>query len=532
MNISLLLIGFTFLGHVLGHDPCWFVGFRFGKTRSECIDGTCSGLFFASSSEILVPQEFVEGRPDDEFIAVSCDRARTIMTDYLKQVNPVIERKRPWRSVTGLPPDVLETLHNINQYVITASWNMLFSRVDFGQEVIDIMTKIDWRFLAYLNDDSAWPILKREILDSLEFKKIIKLWNVLIEWNSTIPHPVSQMSASLLHFLFDLISIVGPVDGMLLRRDDILSASVAVGGYPVRHRHPYTLELRGELGLRTDTEPATAVLVSNAMIQLRENTSDLEAFFIVYSFASGLSNPRLPSASATEDLLRRQFSTDICPVLYRVVYGSFLYRKLTKPVVRLIHHCRNSLPSSELIATSLLLSCNHGQEHRILHHPDTHELMETLTDEAFAWDLGFDTSDPPNAWTVRLFLNELIDRFEPFMINHNLKTFRPRSRFRSGKEFEQVMRYLGRALGLCTRFSSCNYRAMVPRELLESILEPIPDDVLFNAIWTSAKRELNETQITRFLQDVVREPVFYIQLGLKDVLGPAGVYAIASIEYW
>ena len=78
MSKSLFVSVIFSIGCAIEIDPCWFVGFRFVKVRSECVESVCSEIVRNMELNMLLPSAYSTGGG----IPVSCEQAKGIMQVY------------------------------------------------------------------------------------------------------------------------------------------------------------------------------------------------------------------------------------------------------------------------------------------------------------------------------------------------------------------------------------------------------------------------------------------------------------------
>jgi hypothetical protein len=510
-------------------DPCWFVGLRFGKTASQCVDGLCQGLRFATE-QMFIPRTFEENRDDVMGIDVSCEQAHAEMSAYLESVNEPLAESRPWRKATGLPTDIKQAMDELIENVMPAIWSILYQGRNLDETTLLTMGRFDRLLLLHLKGNPNWPSIRSLIVDSGEIRRILKVWNYLVEWTAGNPSSVSSIGANVIHFVFDIISVIGPVEGLDISGYTSLTTTLTVGSQPVRHRPPHPQELSTDYDMGFEGNPEVALTIARHMSNLAEDPTNHDAARTVLSFVTSLPSHLGHHPSSATYMLVRQLHFEVCPRLLRIIQAQHFEREQTQMGVGLIYHCRDSSVLSQRIGASLFLGeLEADVSNREPIRTDSSRMTLNLMEKNFSWLARIDNSRVSSALVVKYIAIHFLSIYKPFLEQNDAMIFKPRNKFKSPEFFEVVMRGLGRLLGLCARYhADCNFTPGFRPILLSAVLGPVSSSSLITELRAPQRLVRDLDHIREYLIEYIHEPVFFIRLGLRDVLGSAGVHTITS----
>ena len=489
---------------VAGGDPCWFIGFRFAKCRSECVDGMCTNIH---QSEIQGGKIFrsVVGGP------------ATLPNIPCKHAAMLASRES---TETAVPGSLEETLSEVRNRVLPAVRRMIYSKLHLGTESLEVMFKLDQTLLQHLwsgNDQST--VLR----DSLVLSELAVLWNKVVVWSHYVPYSVDTshgLTAPFIHFGMDIISFLGPEAGQLFRLDSFAMtvATLSAASYPVTYRPAHELELTLRLGADLRENAMTSVDIAFAMQQLVQNPANRRAASLVAQMIPSLQGNL---DNAAEALLHQQLVSDICPNLVGILSRSVPLLQFLKTAVSLIYICKPFAGERGALDASINLLASPGNS---IQETDVNILVAGLVDYEFPWINGF-SSDHQGIPLITL-VKRFIDVYEPFAIDGDAARHKIRSEFQSGDVFERTMVGLGRVIALCIRYRlSCNREPGLGFLMVSSFDDPWVDGIIQD---NTAQRFPDESRerVQEIFQTNIREPRFYIAQGIRDVIGPAGIYAL------
>ena len=513
-------------------DPCTFVGFRFAKTISHCLEGMCTG--FELIQGVFVPESFT---PSDSRLGrsnVSCDQAQVSMNRIFAPTTEraIPDEEIPWSVAAGLPADLKTALFLISTEIVPAMNRMYLSRQTATDALLGHMATIETIFAKYFQDTSRWTLVEPLIETTLEFNELLQKLNLMAEWSRFVPYSIdifSGLTAPFIHFGFDLVALVGQSDNDQ-DQSELDALSIAASCNPVTYRAAYPQELKLNCRATFVNDAQASLDIARDMVKLSQDPHDEVAVVSLSRLVSYLPFHPPPSESAVMRMLRHQLQRDICPQLSKIFDGSSFWSENVKVAVSLIHHCsRRSIGYQQGIEASLSLP-SVSPRPDLLTRPCPLSLSEALVNENFTWIEGFaDEALESISGIVTDMTTRFITVNEPFIKRGDVSTFKPRKMFASSKQFEVVNRGLGRILGLCVRYTlPCGTRMGIPHGLLNAIVTNEGFASILMEIQVPQTRFRSFRDIGDFIRENVQEPAFYISLGIRDVIGPAGIYAIDS----
>ena len=506
-------------------DPCWFIGYRLAKSYSKCLDGVCVGIRLANGMFALA--EFAE--EISEARQVSCDEAQTVVDEYNSGI-ALLGEQRPRRGVSVLPTDLKSSLQEIGEVIVPAVRQTLFSRRRITESVFALMKSIDELLRTHFKSNPDWSLIRESYLKATEFKEFMSLLHLTQQWSDWVPYSVDVLPglmADFIHFSFDLISVLGdPFKESDVHWNRLTVFTIVASCKPVQYRPEAEAELNTDCDMEYTTDVVAALETAAAMAKLRTDPTDPQAIFSVSKFVSRLPYGVNIPQTASVAMLRHQLYRELCPRVLNLIRDSSLWAEYKKSAVSLIHNCRDYMPFDNIVASSIVLLAT-GIRPQALIAGEPEKLLEGLCDERFAWIEGFESTFTLTIPVITHLVSKFLKTHRPFIKRDDVSVLRPRNKFQSGTKFESVMKGLGRLLGLCARYRvNCMPYLGVSEGLLYGILGQWGSRSLLTSIRAPRHELTTLDQVAKYLEENVHEPAFFISLGIRDVLGPVGIYAI------
>jgi hypothetical protein len=503
-----------------GLDPCRFVGFRFGKAESTCGNGTCSGFIRKAGSTRLSPVfKSTDGIP------VSCEEAGHIMNEYFRTHGPSKE-VRPFRNTRSVPLEIQTALDSLLTTVVPAIGGMLFLRTVIDEEVRRTMRSIDEAFIGHLRQPANREMLRSSIVSSPGFHELERLWKETLNWSGSVPLAIdvdSGFTAPFLHFYLDLFSILD--DRVEMRSCDFSLYLPIVAGNQTGYRPDFEeFEFSG-IPKSSLTHPPNALRLAESIYRVTANPGDSEAASCAIVLISRLASS--DASPATQALLGLQVVSEFCPLLANILtIGKHHWSRAIKLTVSALAHCRGAIPESVLIQASLSLWQPRGG-HDLLREPLLGPLVNEVVNLAFPWSDGFDPSVDQTNIIAYNITKEFFAVTAPFVSVRGLQLFRRKSSYQSRGVFEIAMRGLGRTIGLCIRYNGpCRELIPLSDDILQTIFEAHNSESLRQSMNLDEIFSEYTTSIEENILQFIYEPIFFVRIGIRDILGPPGVFAL------
>ena len=500
-------------------DPCMFVGFRLGKIHSFCgADSICSGLTLDDHTNMVTPRVFNPAN----FHPLTCEEAGALSELISADSEMTIE--------------MADIVDGIAAVIVPYVKGMLYRDEEITPSVRDSMSVIDNSLRTHLRDQSSWPEKRELIRSSTSYKSLVDLWLKTVDWSYNVPEAVDVFTgrtSQFAHFFFDLSSVIGPPDESLDPHAPSLTTVAIRHACEYRVRHDG--ELHFPLALSFTWPPDHLVLLSFFISSLRRNLQDPETIDHMTYFLSSLPLERPPTEAmtATEALIRYQMSTQVCPNLLQIVTGYSQIHSEKKAWANLIVICAESLPprSRVMLHSSIQLGYpredNMQEEYRwLLEYPTIDGLVHALLIPKFPWIFGLDIAIRHSAKFLASKVLEICEQIHT-PIRHQplvgVSWFATRDDFKTGTEFETVMRAYGRAIGFCIR-ANVPFGYLGATITLLQALHGRQENSVSGVLDVLESRSLDR-------QVFFDEPAFFIRRGIVDSIGPGGVFMF-SADHW
>jgi hypothetical protein len=380
--------------------------------------------------------------------------------------------------------EYLTSLRETDEYVLFAPEHVLsdlsqtihpgLERLLYSDEAPNeaIVSSMHWIDNALLQVSSS---IVDEISQTDEMRELLRLARLFADHLRQTPlrHDLySASNAVYVHFLLDLFSLI---DSSIVGNMDLEPFIQLAHITNNAHRH----RVKRERSAR-----AIEIPVLQCAKAIEEIGNDSVSFSVLDLLgAVGTVLPQSPDGSLADALLRLRMEAVICPRIVPVVE---LLRRNLRVALSVLELCLNSGPFSVLMDASMRLS--------VIPFPRTYSEADFSLVKSKAIVQGSDNS-------VR---------------------FRTANDFPTRAEFESSMRNLGRAIGATFRDGQSLF--------LNNRFEP--------HLFVPLMKQLSEERMSdhlgvpiEFLLERVYEPIFFIRIGICDVLGPAGILIFRHVEW-
>ena len=520
MNIFIRIFLVLILANCsVGLDPCWFVGFRFGKIQSNCENEICSQIIRKPGSRKVFPaSREIRGDP------IRCVEAAEMMEMYFNMRGLSVDADRSLSMAESIL-EIRDAVDALSHAVVPAVRRMLFSMKPIDARILQIMQSIDETFLRHFTRSDSRDMLRSSIATSEGFRELQRFWAEVVKWSAYAPHAFdveTGLTAPFLHFNLDLISIMeGRVE---IRPVEFRIYFLVVGFTHVGYRREFAAFEVSPIQRSNLRDPITVLKMAEAILRIAVDPTDTEATLYVALLIGRVTPYRGPSA--TELMLQRQFSIQVCPRLAHIfTLGHEFWRRNIKDAVSAIAYCRRSTPERGLKEASFSLIERKGG-HDLLRNPILDALVNEVENSDFPWSDGFDPSvDGPDTIAFNI-MKAYIARSTPFMSFGDMQLFRGSSSYESRTAFENAMRGLGKTIGLCIRYNGpCKELSPLPDAIVKAIFENYSPAYFTQALKLHKRSFGNSLSIEHNIEMFIYEPIFFMRIGIRHSLGPGGIYA-------
>lgn len=236
---------------------------------------------------------------------------------------------------------------------------------------------------------------------------------------------------------------------------------------------------------------------------------------------------------ATQAVLLYQLGREICPVISYALSLSPYWDANLKAAVSLLYRCNTLALAGDVILASLAMDpLSYHEADEALGTSDIDVLTAEIMNPTRTWISGLgETVTHPRA-IVEELIPKFFEYFPPCTLKNGNMIFRQRSTFESSDEFESTLKGFGRLLGLAIKHRvEFAHRLRIPQPLYEAIHHGVPIPSLLDSIHASPIETRSVFATQELVDRTVREPILFIRFGIRDVLGPAGIFAISRSRW-
>ena len=503
-----ILLTLTTAGEV---DPCWFIGLRLAKTPSSCVRGFCKGIIF-QDNQVLPESLGAEVSP------VTCGSASRIMQTYLAE--------QDFKRVKSESVDVSAVVELFAIVVNPDSRRML---LEGGTEPLEpatvaAMGAIDQILLQLFKEsnEGEWRHIRDNLSRTETFESFLRLGDLIFRWIQTMrsrSEDVASRRTTFAHFFFDMFSLFGRQDGLMI---NLMAAATSEAiSHPVEHRRRHEMESYQPIeffgtGFRGIAVLMTETLVNRGQLSEKKIRALARSIVMIDSHAA-------PDQSAAVAILLYQLRSHLCPIIHEIVQASHLWAtELVTETIAFINLCRGHAWSQRLIDASVSVSPR-GHSPYWLRSSDRRLIIQNLKRNDVPWANGLGESEARcTAATAFYSLVGFVELHNPLVRKGQFNILRPKAFFNSEQDFEDTMKGLGRAIGLCARYTQPMGVALrLHPYFFQAIYDAVDPRLLLDLF------ELPEAE----QRDWINEPIFFVRLGIQDVLGLAGLY-VFPVRVW
>lgn len=491
-------------------DPCWFIGLRLAKTPSICAENLCKNIGIHQGR--VASSVLIEGT-----VPVTCESAVGLMEQWFADQEP--EERETKRARLDIP-DLTAVSKLLEEIVIPDSRRMLFSggKEQLQTSTIAAMAEIDQKLIQYFKKSSAedWAAISR----SPAFKSFLHLGDLVIWWIRSMRcslKTVVPIRVAFIHFYFDILSLFAKQDGWATTK--VGWSTREAFRYAVSHRPMYAMEAHYPIDLNSILHkvlPNTAALLDEAVSKRgRLSDNQIKALARGISSIDGQLFDDQPAAIA---IFRSQLEKHLCPIVHEIIQASRVWANIMRDTLSLIYLCRDRTSPQLLIDTSVSM-IPRAESPQWLRASNELAILRNLKRNDVPWVNGLAQSVHRRVTAMNLLVG-FVNKNKPLMQNGEFNVLKPKAFFDSEIDFEDTMKGLGRAIGLCVRYwQPVGIPLRLSPDYFRAINEEVDPELLLDLLQLPS------------VQEWVQEPIFFVRLGMQDVLGVAGLY-VFSPQVW
>ena len=373
------------------------------------------------------------------------------------------------------------------------------------------------------------------LLASSELGEFWKLGNFAIQKGINIPQTIDmykETTSGWIHFILDVVSITGHG---LLQVEDLPLIADQLSRFPPRHRRFSEKDIVPPPPpfMHADAQGLTAMARSiDTVLSVRDVPDDGFQNFMnmvdrIQFYADG---------SSAESIMFFQLRNLVCPNLRRVFEGARVSANrlaaFRKRGLALIDFCKSYVSGIRMIPLSILLEKNLSSR-PLYGGADAEKLVVDLFNPETEWTGGLDPSLIPDRGG---FMNRVLEVFvqthQPVFKDMKGDMLKTAIDFDSREEFENRSIAFGRLLGLCFRYSATIGKFIkFPGPIVRAIRALDVSDFVKPQVVPGQRKRLPSDEYFDSVQRRIFEPIFFLRLGIQDVLGPAGVGLFSESEW-
>jgi hypothetical protein len=524
-------------------DACNFVGLRLAKTISACVESFCSGIGYVPSDGVMVPNT-IEGTERQRVSCVEAENLadRILTSSTVTGDEEVHARKRSRRTAAFPSHELKEITDKLFPDICERVKKLLWNNEPIPRYMHQTLGDIDSTLLKLLVSESEgdWLRIKEYITSSIGYRELIEVGSALVQQTVLVPHSVDVLTgktAQVIHFLLDIFSVLGVPPAFVFTDAVFYSTSQNLFANPVTYRLRHGGEVGSSLATAFAMSPRQLVMVAQAMSLFASNHPRVPTS-LVSIFLRFISTRTVGSESTAESIMMAQLHREVCPKIAEILQRSPPgLGSNTKEGVSLIHHCRDQVPLFRLIDASIALSV----EGPIRPLVTLQETGETIARALYASDIpllggvSFRSSVGPGVkhFVVTDVIVIYKELHSPFIRKSDgVFVLKSATKFSSRTEFEKTMTGLGKAIGLGVLYQvPFSELLRIDQILLTAIHRSVDYGALREALRLPQKDLRTVERITKAMDDWAFEPIWYIRKGIREILGPAGVFAISNREW-
>ena len=420
--------------------------------------------------------------------------------------------------------------------------SLFFAFVPLSQEVIMMMGKYD-AFLQKAALTPTWPEVSEDLVRSPSHRKLLHLFKIFAKRRDSFPGQLrgilEESFSAAVHFMFDVASLLGFGDMDPTGATSYSSLVDLASMYPALHRSAYPSESRPWKRVEHGVPMATLIdkLMRNpaqSIAAIIGNEKTRNQFKQIFSLVAQLVRLDVSDYATTDHLLSHQITNDICPHTKRFAEPIAREAIWRQHVLNLIEFCRMRVPMFSVVWMSINIDMKAPAGRTSFTSRDIEAGVVALLSPKTLWSAGLDQAIWHSTDLSLDLLLRLVQTHPVLEYKHFKAFFRPRSRFTDEGDFERYTIALGRALALAMRYQNNIFDVLdLDKRAMEGIFDEVPVSTLCEIVpyYGRLVSGMSSEETLKTLKEHFYEPIFYIQLGFQDVLGPLGVKSFSSAEW-
>jgi hypothetical protein len=507
------------LGQEAAPDPCWFVAIQTLKVTSTCdlSTGTCRNLGIHTEDERLIITT-MEGP------MVSCDEAGELGTEILLHFYDQTE------------PSYFPVLETLEAVIIPSLRRAIYSHRS-GNGADEAMRQIV-KYLAQVFVSLSEDTSPDQIIDGIKSSQIfLDFFNLIHEFvMSTVlvpfqtARPRIEATQRYIQFAFDLFSFipVTAIDGGT-ELIEILVQYILPGDNSNLYRSREDWEFGGIYSGESVLENPGEAIVLSESIDWISGIRDGGSVDHIRRFLYEMGNQNSAAAAIVMSHIKSAFCSEFIANIQSCLRSNLPYQMVSSLIVI----CRPEMADGsrdDLLFPSMQMRdmIDQGISERFptnkVIHDGSHEMFaQLLTEPELIWPKSFTY----HITNLGLFFENVVKSLHVLTRFEGVLIFRRAAEFPSRGSFEKSMTAFGRLVGM---YAFMEYRIGgflgIPDPLFRSIHTLQGDEELLTCLGTLMI--IDECDI---LNDFVYEPIFFIQNGIRDALGPVGI-EVYTLEDW
>lgn len=500
-------------------DPCWFVGMYLAKTHSICVNNECSGIHWLENRAIVAPLILI-ARISYPVSNVTCEEAAGLKESVVNSV-PYEPSADPTKKIQGI-------LEDVRTLIVPAGGALVYSNRRIGPMTLFGMRRVHDTILSLMKNQDNWPQIRRELLGSSIMEQLNHVSYLLSQLGINTPNSFdvhTGLTADFTHFVVDIGSFLGFgtfTDSMLLLR---MGWTTVAQMNVVNYRLPGPMELNiktVEAHLGAQPQQLWMAKVLSQFVDTMNNNPQSVPYADLLRMSAGftvvLSRINIDTdnrISAADAIVRYQLVKEVCPWIERVLEMIDMKEVWRKLGISLIELCSATVGTFELARAARCLVS--------IQPTNPIPAGSSLMSSSVPWINGVD----PNIGDQKLFVIDTVKKFlrenDPVSFVDGLGRFKPAKAFSNRDHFEATNIAFGRAIGLCIRHGIAVGDILTMDIIMAVAIRQLPEneELYFFIRYLKLTDQLDPALA---VQELVFEPVYYIRIGIRDVLGPAGLY--------
>ena len=508
-NLAVILGSFIFTAATQAEpDACWFLSMRKFMKPSSCDRQTneCSGMYH------FYLEDGSHRISDSGTTPIPCQIAEDVARSSTRQMVDSLGGEA--FDVAGLlDSGIIQTLQ---QVVILGD-----GLTQISNEVVKSMKAIDQVLIKSMSlaaDVSDYHKLCSETKSSEQFRRFMNLLKLYARKTKHMPFSTMREDVGIIHqfvkLAFDILSVVRDNEENYVEcLQDILSLSPPETPLAIFSTAKRSLELTQAIGnlAPTSEEPLNIHLIAYFFEDIEYN------------------RVRDPGATL---LTIAYIHSAVCPDIFSIIESIEWRPMIIRVASSLISLCSGVSRLSALASSNQVLNgniCRNIPEADLFKDSEYAAAASALLRGDSRWTDGFTSilSAPS------VFFGNILSVLKPLVHEEKFNRFKTVSEFDSRNLFENTMLAFGRLCGVYMLNDFLLGPLLgLPFELYESIryMDVLNEPEIFSLLRNNGIVRPTDP-VDEAVMTYVAEPAFFVRLGMKDVLGPAGVEMFTPVQW-